>query len=233
MGISIGADFLYTLMYADDQVILANDEEDINYMTRKLIEEYEKWGLDINVSKTKYMVVGGNGQDLLTHRGIIEYVKEFNYLGFTLTDDGRDNKDILNKTNRGRQVIRALHPLAWDSGINKNTKVIMYKTIVESLFTYGAGLWTANARDRSRIQATEMEYWRRCCQVTRRERFQNQRIREIMKPDKSTLESIETKALLWYGHVRRLGEERLPKKVWQYIPEERGYRGRPRKKRKK
>ncbi len=27
------------------------------------------------------MVVGGNGQDMLTHRGVSECVKEFNYLG--------------------------------------------------------------------------------------------------------------------------------------------------------
>jgi len=54
-----------------------------------------------------------------------------------------------------------------------------------------------------------MVYWRRC-QFTRRERVENQRIRGIMKPDKSTLESIETTSLLWYGHLRRLDEERLP-----------------------
>ncbi len=51
-----------------------------------------------------------------------------------------------------------------------------------------------------------------------------------MKPGKSTLELIETKALLWYGHLRRLDSERLPKMMWEYHPEERGYRGRPKRK---
>jgi hypothetical protein len=36
---------LYTFQFADDQVILAGDKEYLGYMTRKLKETYEKWGL--------------------------------------------------------------------------------------------------------------------------------------------------------------------------------------------
>ena len=42
MGIAIGSTCLYTLLFADDQVLIANDEDDIAYMTRKHIEEYRK-----------------------------------------------------------------------------------------------------------------------------------------------------------------------------------------------
>jgi hypothetical protein len=34
---------------ADDQLIIAQDYEDLEYTTRKLIEEYEVWGLKLNV----------------------------------------------------------------------------------------------------------------------------------------------------------------------------------------
>jgi len=33
--------------------IKADDNEDLEYMTRKLKESYEKWGLDMNLNKTK------------------------------------------------------------------------------------------------------------------------------------------------------------------------------------
>ena len=40
---------LYTLQFADDQVICANEKETLEYMTCKLNEEYEKWGLLMNI----------------------------------------------------------------------------------------------------------------------------------------------------------------------------------------
>jgi len=41
----------YSLNFADDQVLLAQDHDDMEYMARKVKEEYEKWGLAINVLK--------------------------------------------------------------------------------------------------------------------------------------------------------------------------------------
>lgn len=40
MGSNIGNNKLYALHFAEDQVILAKDEDDINYIVSKLAEEY-------------------------------------------------------------------------------------------------------------------------------------------------------------------------------------------------
>ena len=50
--------------FADDQVLLAQDHEDVEYMARKLKEEYEKWGLAVNLEKTKYLCMG-EGKEIL------------------------------------------------------------------------------------------------------------------------------------------------------------------------
>lgn len=60
MGIPLNESILFTLCFADDQVVLAQDYEDLAYMTRKLVEEYEIWGLEVNISKTEYMYIGGD-----------------------------------------------------------------------------------------------------------------------------------------------------------------------------
>jgi hypothetical protein len=61
-------------------------------------------------------------------------------------------------------------------------------------------------------------------------RNKNEHIKEIMgvkeKPD---IIDIERKMLQWYGHVKRMQEERLPKLIMEWIPGERRKRGRPRK----
>jgi len=47
------------------------------------------------------------------------------------------------------------------------------------------------------------------------------------KPD--IVDIIERKRLQWYGHVKRMQEERLPELNMEWIPGERRKRGRPRK----
>jgi hypothetical protein len=59
MGIPLENIALYTLQFADDQVVLAGDKDDLEYMTCKLKETYEKWGLDMSLNKTKYLCIGG------------------------------------------------------------------------------------------------------------------------------------------------------------------------------
>lgn len=51
MRVPVGENILYTLHFADNQVICAQDEEDTHYMFRKLQEEYHKWCLQINLDK--------------------------------------------------------------------------------------------------------------------------------------------------------------------------------------
>jgi hypothetical protein len=43
------------------------------------------------------------------------------------------------------------------------------------------------------------------------------------------IDSIEKKRLQWYGHVKRMLAERIPKLIMEWIPLERRKRGRPRK----
>jgi hypothetical protein len=51
MCIPIQNTYVHSLNFADDQVLLAQDHDDMEYMARKLKEEYENWGLTINLEK--------------------------------------------------------------------------------------------------------------------------------------------------------------------------------------
>jgi hypothetical protein len=43
MGLEIQDMTIYSLLFADDQLLITQDYEDLEYMTRKLIDEYELW----------------------------------------------------------------------------------------------------------------------------------------------------------------------------------------------
>jgi len=43
MGLEIQDTTIYSMLFADDQLLIAQDYEDLVYMTRKLIDGYELW----------------------------------------------------------------------------------------------------------------------------------------------------------------------------------------------
>ena len=58
MGLEIKDMTIYSMLFADDQLLIAQDYEDLEYMRRKLIDEYELWGLKLNIKKLKCMAIG-------------------------------------------------------------------------------------------------------------------------------------------------------------------------------
>ena len=44
MGLEIQDTTIYSMLFADDQLLIAQHNEDLEYMTGKLIDEYELWG---------------------------------------------------------------------------------------------------------------------------------------------------------------------------------------------
>jgi hypothetical protein len=72
---------------------------------------------------------------------------------------------------------------------------------------------------------------RRSAGKSRLERTKNKHIKEILgvKEKPGIIDIIERKRLQWYGHVKRMQEERLPKLIMEWIPGERRKRGCPRK----
>ena len=110
MGLEIQDTTIYSMLFADDQLLTAQDFEDLEYMTRKLIEEYELWGLKLNVTKTKYMAIGdtSRGLKLEDGKGTVSHVSENIYLGVRITEDGNHEPEINDRINKGRAAISKL-----------------------------------------------------------------------------------------------------------------------------
>jgi hypothetical protein len=90
--------------------------------------------------------------------------------------------------------------------------------------TYGAEVWQIPTREINETLSKEMDVLWRSARKSRLEKIKNENIKEIMgvkgKPD-----IIEKKRLQWYGHVKRMAEERIPKLILEWVPAERWKRG--------
>ena len=75
---------IYRLLFADDQVILKQDKDKKN-IWQKLIVEFHRSGLNVNIRKTLYLNVGSDLQNITFEHNIeIKGSRSFKYLGFIL-----------------------------------------------------------------------------------------------------------------------------------------------------
>lgn len=228
MGIEIGRQNMHSLLFADDQVVITQDIEDAQYMTRKLIEEFNKWGLKMNLQKTQYMNIGGPPVELdLENNTRIGNCLKFKYLGTTLDSSGNCNTDIKTKVGQAKKAIGCINGILWSRDVSINTKKKLYSAIVESILTYGCETWTLNQKRKQMLLSTEMDFWRRSSRTSRIQRVRNEEIRNTVGVQQTVVERVENKILKWYGHVLRMTEEQWPRSVMNWSPAGRRRRGRP------
>ena len=102
----------------------------------------------------------------------------------------------------------------------------VYRTVVRPAMLYGAETWATTKRQESRIEVNEMRMLRWMCGVTRKDKIRNEHIRGTTKVAQAS-RKITERRLKWYGHVMRMEEDHVVKRVMtKAIPGKRK-RGRP------
>ena len=124
MGIPINDDYLTSLHFADDQVVIAQDAYDLEYMIKRLYQEYSNWGLSVSLRKTEYLVTNSDSlfQVLINDDVAIKQVDSFKYLGATIDRNGLGTKEIEARIVQSKKIIGCLNSLWWDKNISKKKK---------------------------------------------------------------------------------------------------------------
>ena len=73
-----------------------------------------------------------------------------------------------------------------------------------------------------------MEFLRRSARHSRLQKIRNTVIRKEINVKYSVTDYVTYKQLNWYGHIRRMPEERVLRSAWERCPPGRRGRGRPR-----
>jgi hypothetical protein len=130
MGLLINQDYhLYNLLFADNQMIIAQDTKDAEYMLRKLVQEYMKWGLQINFGKTEYLTLDP-AAGIVTGTGQIKAVNKFKYLGSILEATSTTTLETEKRISERRRMIGMLNSVLWSKTILHKTKKLMYQALV-------------------------------------------------------------------------------------------------------
>ena len=164
----------------------------------KVKEESKKFGLKLNIQKTKIMAAGPITSwqiDGLT----VETVTDFIFGGSKITADCDCSHEIKRHLLLGRKVMTKLDNILKSRDITLPTKVHLVKTMVFPVVTYGCEIWTTKKTEHQRIDAFELWCWRRLLRVPWTARRSNQSILKEISPEYS-LEGLMLK-LKYFGHL--------------------------------
>ena len=189
------------LSYTDDTTIMAESEEELKSLLMKVKEESEKVGLKFNILKTK-MMASGPITSWQIDGEIVETVADFIFWGSKITADADCSHEIKRHLLLGRKVITNLDRILKSRDITLPTKVHLVKAMVFSVVMYGCENWTIKKAEHRRIDAFELQCWRRLLRVPWTARRSNQSILKISPG--CSLEGLRLKLQLQYfGHLMR------------------------------
>ena len=133
--------------------MVSNTNAGLQRIMDKLNETGRKYGMKINLKKTKVMrITHTNNKNMkITIDGIrIETVSEFKYLGSIITDDGRCETEIRRRIAKAKASFRDN-----ENFLTSNTKMVLRKRLVKSIVwsnaLYSAEKWTLLKTDIRRL----------------------------------------------------------------------------------
>ena len=127
--------------YADDTTLMAESEEELKSLLRKVKEESEKVGLKLNIQKTKIMA-SGPITSWQIYGETVETVADFIFLGSKITADGDCSHEIKRCLLFRRKVMTNLDSILKSRDITLPTKVHLVKAIFFLVVMYGCESWS-------------------------------------------------------------------------------------------
>ena len=220
------------LLFADDTVVVADSEEKLCQLVSEFGRVCKRRKLKVNVGKSKVMRCRRREDDtrlnVMLDGEVLEEVDQFKYLGSIISANGGVEADVSHRVSEGSKVLGAVNGVIRNRGLGMNVKKVLYEKVIVPTVTYGSELWGMKEEERKKLNVFEMRCLRSMCGVSRWDRIRNEVVRERTGVRKELADRVDENVLRWFGHVERMDDERLLKKVVNARVDGRGARGRPR-----
>lgn len=170
----------------------------------RVANESQALGLEINMEKTKLMVIDrSNTMHMGNLQNRLEVVDNFIYLGSLIINKEGCEEEIRRRITLARTSMSNLTKIWKDRHITKNIKKTLVNTLVFSVFSYGSESWTIKSGDRQRIDAFEMWCWRRMLRIPWPAHRTNVSILNELRI-KDRLSTVCRRGILrYFGHISR------------------------------
>lgn len=214
----VSATTVLELQYADDNVILANSEHDLQHTLDAFSEAYKSIGLEINSNKTQILwqpapTCNAIPPGVMVNGSSLKNVEHFPYLGSHLSTNANIDVEIQYRLHCASAAFGRMRVRVFDNhDISTQTKLYVYQAVVVPTLLYGCETWTTYRRHLLCLE----KYHHRCIRRILGIKWQDRRtnVSVLEEANATSIESLIIKhQLRWTGHVSRMPESRLPKQI--------------------
>ena len=157
-GIKIARRNFNNLRHADDTTLMAESKEELKSLLMKVKEEREKFGLKLNIQKTKIMASGPVTSRQIDGR-TMETVTDCILWGSKITADGDCSHEIKRRLLLGRKAMTNLDSILKSRDITVSTKLCIVKAMFFPVVMYERESWTVKKAEHRRTVAFELWCW--------------------------------------------------------------------------
>ena len=115
--------------------------------------------------------------------------------------------------------------------ISRTTKIKIYKTLIRPVATYGCETWNVTTTDANKLRVFERKIIRRIygplCENNEWRIRTNAEIEDLLGQE-DIIRFVKSQRLRWIGHLERMMETRMPKRLYKASMTGRRLPGRPR-----
>ena len=214
----VQTEVLDEFLFANDMAKGAPTEEKMQKGVDQVSDSCDSYDLTISIKKTEvvYQPAPGkpNKEPTITAKGQrLQVVDKFTYLGSTLSRVVHINDEVNARIAKASAAFGRLRGSIWDrSGMRLDTKLKVYRSVVLPTLLYACETWTVYQRHAKRLNHFHTSCLRKLLKIKWQDRIPDT---EVLK--RAGMQSIYTllklAQLRWTGHVTRMPDERLPKKI--------------------
>ncbi len=164
----------------------------------------------------------------------MEEVNEFKYLGSVMCKHGGTGGETRERALQGRKVVGSSGRIMNGRSVSMEVKRDFRNTVIVPTLTYASETWAWNESQRSRVCAVEISYMGSACGVSRMDGMSNESVYEHFGmchegegKKCGVVEEVKRQTLKCFGHVKRMEEGKMTKRVYVSEIEGGNVRGRP------
>ncbi|GFO49904.1 structural maintenance of chromosomes protein [Plakobranchus ocellatus] len=227
-----GGSNINNLRYADDTVLIAENEKDLQQLLDIVKEESEKKGLELNRKKTEVMVVSQKQELPIINIYIkgtrLKQKDQFKYLGSLISSDGRNNSEVASRIAQAKTNFQKMKTVLTNKNISIRTRRRALECYIEPILMYGCEAWTISKQTQRKLEATEMWFLRRMLRISWTAKKTNDTVLEEAHTTRLLISKIRKRQATFFGHVMR--REKLENLVTTGMLEGKRSRGKQREK---
>ena len=142
--------------------------------------------------------------------------------------DGGCERDVVHRMNEGYIAWVALKSVLSNTGLGIKAKKCLYEGVIVTTALYGAEALGMISAERRKVYVLEMKCLRSLVGVSRMDRVRNEEVRRRAGIERELANRADQRVLRWFGHVDRMDEYRMARRVLMAEVSGERVRGRPR-----